>query len=194
MRRAVWGYVLVAFVVGLLPGGAGAFLLWRTSTGTRAQLMSRNAQLNSENQALLQRVNSAEASVSALTSKLDQLNAQVLGTRSVSSASTGTGTPSGPPGIFERSVTPSEVSPGGKVTLTVKLKGHADVAKIRIAGGSFDKIYDLARESYDSDGEVWQNVIKAPSAGGTYRYYAIAYAGGRKYTMPGASGWSFVVK
>ncbi|HEY3318544.1 MAG TPA: hypothetical protein VGK50_08995 [Coriobacteriia bacterium] len=194
MRRAVWVWVLVAFVVGLLPGGGAAWFLWRTNRESRAQLISRNTALHAENQALQARLNATEASVSVLTRQLEQQNAQSSGT-AVSSAGGSAGTaPTGPPGIFERSVSPEQVAAGGQITLTIKLKGHAEIAKMRVVGGSFDKIYDLARESFDSTGEVWQKRIKAPSSPGTYRYYAIANAAGKKYTMPGVSGWSFVVK
>lgn len=194
MRKVAWIWVLVAFVVGLLAPAAGAVWLWRTDRSTRAALVSRNAELNTENKALTTRLNSAEASVSALNTRVDSLQAQSSGTPATSIVGTAAGAPSGPPNIYERSVSPTEVAAGGKLTLTIRLTGHASLAKMRIVGGSFDKIYDLAREKYDSRGEVWQNVVKAPPAG-TYHFYAIAYdAANAKYTMKATAGYTFTSK
>lgn len=191
MRKVVWVWVLVAFVVGLLPGAAGSVWLWRTNRSARATLLSRNAQLNTENKALTTRVNSAEASVTALNTKIDSLQAQTSGAAATPIAgATGTAAPAGPPSIYERSVSPTEAVAGKPLKLTVKLTGHASLAKMRIFGGpaKFDKIYNLARESYDSKGEVWQVEIIAPASAGNYHCVGIAVdtAKASHLTSPGS--------
>lgn len=200
MRKAVWLWVVVAFVVGLAPGGATSWWLWQTGRESRTQLAQHNAGLDAENKRLQTRLNAAEASVSALGTRLEQARGQapwgVPSATSASAASTGGGTPTGPPTITERAVAPQATSPSGKITLSVKLKGHADKVDMRLVAraGGFDKIHYLAKTSSDASGETWEKVIEAPTAKGEYRYYAIAWAGGVKYTMPGVSGWSFVVQ
>ncbi len=187
MRRAMWVWVVLAFLVGLVPGAALLWLQQGSYNAGRTQLMSRNAQLRAEVQSLTVELHSSETSLSALAAQLP------APTTSSAPTSTG-GQPTGLPVITARSVSSDPVSHGAKLTLTVKLTGHADKVHLRIAttSVSFDKTYFLARLSFDSAGETWGNTITAPPTAGTYRYYAIAYAGGRKYPMPGIQ--TFVVK
>lgn len=196
MRKHVWLWVIVAFLVGLAPGAATSWWLWRNAGEARTELVERNAELSAENKALEVRVNSAEASVSALTTRLEQarLGATVSSPSAAGTATAAAGT-GGAPNITERAVSPQKTSPGGKITLTVKLTGRAERVDMRIVSKTpgFDKIYYLAKISSDG-GETWEKVIEAPGAPGEYRYYAIAWSGGKKYTMPGASGWSFLVE
>lgn len=198
MRKAVWIWVAVAFVLGLLPG-AGLFLYTRNSSlATRRQLVSDNSSLQYENQNLQSRLNAAEASVSALSARVAQWQS-AGGTvqTSANGTTTATGsTTSGPPTVKERSVSPAETSGGGNILLTAKLTGHAEKVNMRIVSkdGSFDKTYFLARSADEGPMEVWQSEIDAPRDKGEYRYFAIAYAGGQKYPMPGVSGWTFQVK
>jgi hypothetical protein len=198
MRKALWIWVAAAFVVGLLPGGIAAWWVRQSSVSTRTQLMARNADLKSLNSALQDKVNSVEASMAALSAKIDQTQAaaQVTPAASASSGTSSSGTPSGAPNITERSVSPAQVSASGKLTLTVKLTGHADKVHMRIANssGTFDKTYYLARTGTDAKGETWTDTITAPSASGKYTYYGIAYAGTTKYPMAGVSGFTFQVK
>lgn len=199
MRRTVWVWIVVAFVVGLLPGVAAAWWLRTDALSARQQLVARNSELHAENQLLLTRLNAAEATVSALTARLAQAApapaSSAPSTSAVTSDASG-GTPSGPPNITERAASPQQVKAGGKLTLTVKLTGHATKVNMRIAGpGGFDKTYFLGRESFNGTGEVWGKVIDAPSAAGTYNYYSIAYdEAGKKYPMPGVSEWTFQVQ
>lgn len=198
MRKAVWVWVAVAFVLGLLPG-AGLFAYTRNSSiAARRQLVSDNSSLQYENQNLQSRLNAAEASVSALSARVAQWQS-AGGT--VQASSSGTATPvgsttTGAPTIKERSVAPEEVASGGKILLSAKLTGHAEKVNMRVVSkdGSFDKTYFLARSADEGPLEVWQSEIEAPEDKGEYKYFAIAYAGGQKYPMPGASGWTFRVK
>lgn len=198
MRKAVWIWVAVAFVLGLLPG-AGLFVYTRNSSlAARRQLVSDNSSLQSENQDLTSRLNAAEASVSALSARVAQWQS-AGGTIQTSAGGTSTATgstTSGPPTVKERSVSPEETSGGGKILLTAKLTGHAEKVNMRIVSkdGSFDKTYFLARSADEGPMEVWQSEIDAPRGKGEYRYFAIAYAGGQKYPMPGANDWKFQVK
>jgi hypothetical protein len=193
MRKAVWIWVVVAFVAGLLPGAGAALWLRSGWVAARSQLVSRNSQLHAENQALQTRLDGAEASVTALSAKVSQtpptgVESSAAGTTSAS------GTPTGPPNIAERAVSPAQPTPGAKLTLSAKLTGHAEKVNMRITGpGGFDKTYFLARVQSSGTGEVWESTTKAPSTPGTYKYYAIAYAGGAKYPMPGTD-FAFVVK
>lgn len=184
MRRAIWLWVVVAFLVGLAPGAA--LFWWKNGSynAARGQLISRNAQLGAENQSLTTKLHSAEASVSALAA---QLAAPPTPSAATTPTSSSGAQPKGLPNITGRTVSPSPVAPGAKLALTVKLTGHADKVNLRIAtvSGQFDKTYFLARLSFDSSGEVWGKTITAPPSADTYRFFAIAYSGGQKYPMPG---------
>lgn len=196
MRKIVWIWVVVAFVAGLLPGAALAWWVRADALSTRQELVSRNSTLHAESQQLQNRLNASEASVSVLTTRLDQSRAGASVASAVDSTGAASGaSPSGPPSITERKVAPEQVKPDDDLTLSVKLTGHAKRVNMRIVRGKFDKTYYLARVSSDSAGEVWEKSIAAPSAAGEYHYYAIAYdEAGAKFPMPGTSGWTFLVK
>jgi hypothetical protein len=195
MRKVGWYWLIVAFLVGLAPGAGATWWFHSSWASARSALITRNSELHAENQTLLTRLNSAEASAATLSSKVEQLQASpVASTPSTTGTGTaGGGTPTGPPNITTRSATPEQATAGGTLMLTVKLTGHADKVNMRVVGAGFDKTYFLARTTAASAGEVWESSTKAPTKPGTYHYYAIAYAGGTKYPMPGTQ-FTFVVK
>lgn len=197
MRKIAWAWLILAFVAGLAGGLGVAWWVRSGAVTSRQALLKRNSELHGETQVLATRLNSAEGTISVLKARLEQ---NAVASSAVATSSSGGGasgcTPSGPPKITERAVSPQQVKSGAQLTLTVKLTGHASRVNMRVAGpGGFDKTYFLGRESFNGSGEVWGKTIEAPSSAGVYRYYAIAYdANGVKYPMPGVSGWSFEVQ
>jgi cytoskeletal protein RodZ len=195
MRKALWIWVIVAFVVGLAPGAAAAWWLRRTSVATRQQLIATNTTLRSQNRALQTKLDAAEASVTALSDQIAQAQAGPSATTVQTSTSTTAG-PTGEPTIVGRAVKPLVVTHGGKLVLSVVVTGHADKVNMRVVGrgGAFDKTYFLGKASVESTGATWEKTIEAPETPGNYNYYAIAYSGGKKYTMPGVAEFVFQVK
>lgn len=194
MRRWIWVWVVVAFLVGLVPGVTLLWLERGSYISARTQLLSRNAQLRSETQSLTAELRAAEASLSALTAKFPAPAPVPQTPNSLPTTPSTSAQPTGVPTVTDRSVSPDPVSGGGKLTLTVKVTGHADKVDMRIAtaNGSFDKTYFLARTGSDATGETWSKAITAPATAGTYRFFAIAIAGTTRYPQAGIK--TFVVK
>jgi cell division protein FtsB len=195
MRRFLWLWIVLAFLLGLVPG-VGLFLFTRTTyIENYRQVAARNAQLVEKNRKLELQLDSAEASASAFAAEAAR---QQTGS---SADATGTGTAGevptgGPTTITAKSATPSPVARGAKLTLSMSVAGKAaERANIRIVGpGGFDKTYFLGKTGTQNGAEVWEKTIDAPRTPGAYRYYAIAYSGGQKVTMPQTANVTFAVK
>lgn len=190
MRKVAWFWVIIAFIIGLAPGVA--LFAWQRSSSlaVRQQLLTRNASLRQQNQALDTQRRSAEASVSVLAAKLETAQTPPPGIR----PQTGTTVATGPVSVTSRSVTPAQASRGANLTLKIEVTGAPDKVDMRIVGPGFDKTYYLAKASTQDGGQTWTKEIAAPSAAGTYRFYGLAFAAGKKYTMPGTVGFTFTVK
>jgi hypothetical protein len=98
--------------------------------------------------------------------------------------------------IASRSVTPASVKEKGDIVLAVKIKGHADKVRMKIVGTggvAYTRMIYLDRVLKSAGSETWRKSAKAPSKKGKYRYYAGAFSGIKKVTMPGTSEWTFEV-
>jgi hypothetical protein len=98
------------------------------------------------------------------------------------------------PNIIARSVEPEVVGPNEDLILRVELEGTAEKVEMEIKGTAFQKTYLLEKVSESGGKEIWEKTISAPSNSGLYRYYATAYLGSYQMSMPGVSGWSFLVE
>lgn len=201
-----WGWVVVSALFGLALGLAA--MLWNGAAATsriaslEARLSGAGIDSSATAGAAEQRAASAEATVAALTEQVAQLSAQLqtandtiasLQGAAAPTTDTGTGTLT----ISSRTVTPASVSTSGTITLTVKVAGSAEKVQMRLlglTGQGFDITYNLKKVSTSGGTETWRKVMAAPSKTGTYRYYASAFVGGVRTTMPGTSGWTFEVK
>ncbi len=190
-----WLWAGIAFVVGLAIG-LGVFV-WQFSTTERTiatakrSLESQNASLTAEVQRLTNAARTAEASVAAITTPGTGASA----TTSSAGGQQTAAQPTGPVKITARSVTPAQVARGKQITLTLKVQGSGvTAARMRIysPAASYDKIFDLAKVA--GDPTTWTRTISAPSTPGTFKYFALAYVGGTRYTMPGVSGFTFKVQ
>lgn len=196
-----WGWVVVSLLVGL---GIGLATMFVQSAGRASEINKLKSQLTSQNEEasgtladLQARLAGAETSVTDLTAKNSQLTSDLASTQAalaaakkVSSSTSSTGTLE----ITSRAVSPSSMAPGANITLTVKVKGHADKVRMQVVGTGYDKLYYLTKVSSSGGVETWRRTVTAPTKKGVYRYYAGAFIGTKKFTMPGVSAWTFEVK
>ncbi len=98
------------------------------------------------------------------------------------------------PNIVSRSVDPEIMGPAEPLVLQVELEGDADKVSMEIKGTGFQATYWLEKVSDAASQETWTKTIPAPTNPGVYRYYATAYLGSYQMSMPGVSGWSFLVE
>lgn len=200
-KNKFWGWVIVSMLVGLGIGLIVMFVQGAGRTGElnklRSELTTRSEEASASMADLQARLASAEASVTDLETRNSQLSSDLAAAQASASApkppaSTAT---SDTITFVSRSVSPSQVATGAHLTLTVKLKGPADKVRMQISGTGYSVLYYLTKVSTSSSGvETWRRTVHAPSKKGTYRYYAGAFIGTKKFTMTGVSAYSFLVK
>jgi len=192
-----WGWVVVSLLVGL---GIGLTIMFVQGAGRASEINKLRSQLTSQSEEasgtladLQARLASAEASITDLTAKNSQLTSDLAAAQSAAKTTSST-TSAGTLSFSSRSVSPNSVATGANLTLTVKIKGHATRVRMQILGTGYDKLYYLTKVSTSGGVETWRRTVTAPTKKGTYRYYAGAFIGTKKFTMPGVSAWTFQVK
>jgi uncharacterized membrane-anchored protein YhcB (DUF1043 family) len=189
-----WGWVVVSLLVGL---GIGLAIMFMQGAGRASEINKLKSQLTSRSQDasgtlsdLQARLAGAEASVTELTARNSQLTSDLASTQAALAAAKKTTSSTSSTGtlvITSRAVSPSRVATGASLTLTVKVKGHADRVRMEIIGTGYDKLYYLTKVSTSGGVETWSHKVTAPSKKGTYRYYAGAFIGTKRFTMSGVS-------
>ena len=203
-KNKFWAWVFTSIAIGLVLGAGAAYALGRASSTSQVddlkkQLASQTAQDASKLAEVQARLDSADASLTALSQQYTQLqqqnataadNADTKSTSSATSASTDTLE------VISRTVSPSTVATGDYITLTARVQGGPDKVSMRITSRSSgdSTTYSLKKSSTSGSIQRWRLTIKAPKTKGTYTYYATAYRGTKSATMPGASPSKFTVK
>jgi hypothetical protein len=199
-RLGFWGSLVTALLVGLAIGVG--LLLWQRATlnsdiralETRLATAEASATTTTQQmQDLETRLASANASMTDLTAQNTQLAADLAAAKKALASAQSSSTVS----VTERAVSPTSVETSHSLVLTVKVQGKADKVQMKIvnAGGTaYSKVYNLTKSTTSGDIVTWKRTVTAPGKKGTYRYYATAFVGTKKYEMPGVSTWSFEVK
>lgn len=198
-RGTFWGFLVLALVIGLVIGLG--VMVWQRASLTsdiralETKLATAEASTTATAQQLQDleaRLASADASMTELTAQNAQLTADLAAAKTALAAAT-----SSTVTITERAVSPTSVEASHTLALTVKVQGKADKVQMRIVGQSgitYSQTFNLTKSTTSGDIVTWKRSVTAPSKKGTYRYYATAYVGTKKYEMPGVSAWTFVVK
>jgi hypothetical protein len=198
--RVFWTWVAACIIVGALVGAGVLYLL---ETGTRAQVSSLEGQLATQkaaasgSAAIQAQLQSAEASVTALTTRNSQLTSEVEAARASRTKSSSGATSSVTVTVVSRSISPSTVTTSASLTMTAVVTGHPDTVQMRILGpGSTStyRTYTLKYVSTSGTRETWRTTAPAPRKAGTYHYYAVATTGSKSVTKVGASPSVLTVK
>jgi hypothetical protein len=199
-RGAFWGFLVLALVIGL--GTGLGVVVWQRAALTsdiralETKLATAEASATATAQQLQDleaRLASSDASMTELAAQNMQLAADLAAAKTALAAAVSSGTIT----ITERAVSPTSVVASHTLTLSVKVQGKADKVQMRIVGQSgitYSQTFNLTKSSTSGDIVTWKRSVTAPSKKGTYRYYATAYVGTKKFEMPGVSAWTFVVK
>jgi uncharacterized membrane-anchored protein YhcB (DUF1043 family) len=198
-RNKFWGWVVVSLLVGLGIGFGTMLLLTSSRSDEVRALNNRVAAAQAD-------LASADASLTALVSQnaqltvdLDAANAQIASLQgSSSSTTTETSTTTVAIKVTSRTITPSSVVASENVTLTMtaKVTGTPTKVTMRIynASKSYDKTFTLKKVSTSGKTQTWRATTKAPTAKGTYRFFATATKAGVSVTMTGVSAGTLKVK
>lgn len=198
VERFFWSYMIMALVVGLIPG-IGLFFYERGAMGTaNTKLQTQISSLTAENTSLKDRAASTDATITALgsqvaslTAALDQANAQLAAAKASSSSAAGLT-------FANRSVSISSINASSTSTysISVDVTGGATkvTALVKSTGGSVSNTYTLTKGTDNGSGTVtWKaSGIKHPTTKATYHVTITGYVGSAKTTMSGYS--SFTVK
>ena len=218
-RNKSWGWIIASFLVGLGIGLIIMFFVGAARVDEIARLKSDTAAMvvkNKEESIALANLRTDLASANATIETLTAANSQSTSDLAIVpkaeppeakvavEQATATSTKQAAPipnkptvEIASRSVSPTTVKANGNIVLAVKVKGHADKVRMQIEGTggvSYKEITYLVRVSKSGGTETWRKNGKAPPKKGKYRYYAGAFFGSKKITMPGVSDWTFEVK
>jgi hypothetical protein len=201
-KNKFWGWVVVSALIGLLVGIALMFALGSSTSAKVATLQKQLTTQSEEASASLSdlqgQLASSEASLATLTAQNSQL-ASDLATAKAKPKTTTSTTSTGTVTFVSRSVSPSNMTTKtATMKLVVKVKGHPTKVQMRVvartSGVTFDNTYNLTRVAHTSTSETWQRTVNAPKKKGDFRFYAYAFIGSKKWTMPGVSAWLFTVK
>lgn len=192
-----WGWVVVSLLVGL---GIGLVIMFVQSAGRASDLNKLKSQMTAQSEEasatitdMQGRLTEADASIADLTARNSQLTSDAAAAQAAAAAAKKTTPAAGTLVITSRSVSPSTVATGARITLTVRVKGTADKVRMQISGpGGYYKLYYLKRASTSGGVQTWRTTVTAPSKKGTYAYFVGAYIGTKKFTMAGTR--TFVVK
>jgi hypothetical protein len=191
-KSKFWGWVFTSLAVGLLLGGVVTWVISRTSytrqiDDLRLQLASEASQAASAQQTVQSRLDSADASLTALSQQYEALKASNEAAKAKSVASSQTAS-TAPLEVLSRTITPSTISTGDYITMRADVQGAATRVTMRIVptSGGTPYTYSLKKVSSSGSKSSWKRVVSGPKVKGTYHYYATAYSSTSSATMPGA--------
>jgi uncharacterized membrane-anchored protein YhcB (DUF1043 family) len=203
-KNKFWGWVFSSLAVGLLLGGVAAWVVARTGStkevgDLKQQLASQSAQAASQQQQLQARLDSSDASLTALSQQYDTLKATADAAKKATTTKTSTSSDSSNTAALEvlsRTVTPSTITSGDYITMTAKVSGSATKVTMRITSVSSGDAttYSLKKSSTNGSNSTWTSSVRFRKPKGTYRYYATVYSKSDSATMPGAKVSSFKVE
>jgi uncharacterized membrane-anchored protein YhcB (DUF1043 family) len=198
IERFFWSYMIMALVVGLIPG-FGLFLYERAAMGTaNTKLQTQVTAAQAESDSLKARAASTDATITALgsqvaslTAALDQANAQIAANKA--SGATGAGLTFANRTVSISSISASSTSP---YSISVDVTGDATkvTALVKSTGGSYSNTFTLTKGPDTGTGTItWKATgITHPSTKTTYHVSIVGYKGTAKTSMSGYT--SFTVK
>jgi hypothetical protein len=198
VERFFWSYMIMALVVGMIPG-LGLFFYERAAMGTaNTKLQTQLTAITAENTSLKDRAASTDATITALgsqvaslTAALDAANAQLAATK----ASTGS---AGGLTFANRSVSISSITASSTSTYSIAVDVTGDATKVtalvKASSGSYSNTFTLTKGTDSGTGTItWKaSGIHHPTTKGTYRVSITGYKGTAKTSMSGYT--SFTVK
>ncbi len=187
-ERLFWLWLIIAFLVGLLPGLA----LWyyqRTTANARATKQSEYIAL------LSSKVNDQTKQIAKLQS--DVTSAQANAAASAGSAAGGSSSAGGASGTAApptpapgevtfgaRTISPDPATAGSPVALSVVIAGPATDAYMQFKGSGGSKIWRLKAGAKTANGQTWGRTdASAPKTPGTYTVITWALVGTKTFTM-----------
>ena len=187
-ERYFWLWIVLAFVVGIIPGAAG--LLWYRSTTTArtGRLVERINTLTAENTKLLADSKQLQSDAASAKAAADSAAAGQSGSETTSLGPVPTPKP-GQVAFVARTISPSPAAPGATISLSTVIAGKATDAymEVKSESGAVSKIWQLHKGSTEGNAQTWSRVDAiAPKAGGAYVVFSWAYVGSKKFVMPGA--------
>jgi uncharacterized membrane-anchored protein YhcB (DUF1043 family) len=190
IERFFWSYMIMALVVGLIPG-FGLFLYERAAMGTaNTKLQTQVTAAQAESDSLKARAASTDATITALgsqvaslTAALDQANAQIAANKA--SSATGAGLT-----FANRTISPSSISASTTTySISVDVTGDATkvTALVKATSGSYSNTFTLTKGTDTGSGTItWKaSGIKHPTTKGKYHVSITGYKGTAKTSMSG---------
>jgi uncharacterized membrane-anchored protein YhcB (DUF1043 family) len=192
IERFFWSYMIMALVVGLIPG-FGLFLYERAAMGTaNTKLQTQVTAAQAESDSLKARAASTDATITALgsqvaslTAALDQANAQIAANKA--SSATGAGLT-----FANRTLSRSSVGATSNLTYSISVDVTGDASKVSavVTGpGGYSRTYSLTKGTDAGTGTItWKTTgIGHSSNKGTYHVSIVGYKGTAKTSMSGYS-------
>jgi hypothetical protein len=203
-KNKFWGWVFSSLAIGLLLGAGSAWAISKTSSAKqindlKQQLVSQASQAASSAGTLQTKLDSVDASLTAITQQYDQLKSENAAAKTATtskSSTSSTSTETTTLKVLSRKVSPSTIATGDYITMTATVQGSPDKVTMRIisSGTGTVSTYSLKKISTDGSVSSWRRVVTGPKKKGVYRYYATAYKGDKSATMPGATISTFKVE
>ncbi len=189
-KNKFWAWVGVSFAFGLAIGLAIMFArqaaLSRELDAAKAQATASAQEASATIESMQQRLTSVEASLAAASEQIAAAQAEAA--KQAEEQSTDQASNENTVTVVSRTISPSTVETEGAITMTAKVKGSPEKVTMRITGpNGYDEVFALKKSSTSDSTETWKAGTTAPKKAGTYKYYATAYKGDAKATMPGAS-------
>jgi hypothetical protein len=191
VERFFWLWLILAFLVGLLPG-LGLWWYQRTTANARAERLLERVTLDKT------KLDARDKQLAKLTSEVASAQAALVsgtGTApSGGSTSGGTGTapvdtsppPAGTVRFVSRTLTPSPASVGGPLSAAIVIAGDATDAYIELKNqsGTYSKIWRLKAGPKSGATRTWtRDDATAPKAAADYTVFTWAFVGPKRFVM-----------
>jgi hypothetical protein len=186
-QRFFWLWIVLAFLLGLLPG-LGLFAYKYVTANARAEALITQVQTKAD------KVAAQDKQIAKLESEVASAQAAAAPVPDPSPSNAATGTPAIPDvkaGQIEfvtRTAAPDPVAPGGALKLSTVVAGSATEVymQIKSADGQVSKIYRLNKGAADGKATTWaRSDATAPKTAGTYSLFVWGFVGKAKTVMPG---------
>jgi hypothetical protein len=197
-RNKFWAWVVVSLLVGL-GVGVGVMFLATTSNSDEVRVLRNQARdTASQVASATAALDAANARNTQLTLDLEAANAQIATLEGSSPSTNPTDTPADTPqiAIVSRTVSPSSVvaSQNVTITMTAKVTGSPTKVTMYLKLSSGTRKSNALKRVTTGTTETWRLVTHAPTAKGTYTYWAVATKGTVSVDLPGASAGKLTVK
>lgn len=191
IERFFWSYMIIALLVGLIPG-ISLFFYERAAMGTaNTKLQTQLTAANAENSSLKDRAASTDATITALgsqvaslTAALDSANAQLAAKASSGSSAVGLT-------FANRTLSKSSFTASQSVTFSISVDVTGDATKVTalVKGttGSYSNTVTLTKGTDTGTGTItWKATgVPQPKSKNTYRVSITGYKGTAKTSMSG---------